>query len=238
MYETSIRNNIYKKEKASVIWNGSACGVDLRKYELNRKTEWREEVREKFNIDDRAFVFGYCGRITRDKGINELLTAFREVLTQRNAYLMLIGGYDNAFSINQSLLSWAKSCPNVIFTGRTNTVPKFYSALDVFTSLSYREGFGLVVIEAAAMEVPGIVSDALGQRDTIQDHISGLSVRTKNVEDVINAMVYCIDNPTKMREMGLRARKIVEEKYEQSLLFEKLAEHRNSLIYLCKRTSE
>ena len=232
MYETSVSNNIYKKEKASVIWNGSACGVDLGKYELNEKIEWRKEIRGKYNIDEDAFVFGYCGRITRDKGINELLTAFREVLKQRNAYLMIIGGYDNALSIDQSLLAWAQSCPNVIFTGRTNTVPKYYSALDVFASLSYREGFGLVVIEAAAMEVPGIVSDALGQRDTIQDHVSGLLVRTKNVEDVVNAMVYCIDNPKIIQEMGLRARKIVEEKYEQALLFEKLAEHRNTLIDL------
>ena len=109
-------------------------------------------------------------------------------------------------------------------------MPKYYSALDVFVSLSYREGFGLVVIEAAAMGVPGIVSDALGQRDTIENQVTGLLVRTKNVDDVITAMVACVDNPQKVKEMGMTARKCVEEKYDQQELFRRLAEHRDQLI--------
>ena len=143
---------------------------------------------------------------------------------------MVIGAYDNPETIDQDLFNWAKTCPQVIFTGRTNQVPKYYSVLDVFMSLSYREGFGLVVIEAAAMAVPGIVSDALGQRDTIEDHITGLSVPTKNVKKVVEAMSYCIDNPEKVKEMGEAARKNVEEKYDQEELFRQLAERRNGYI--------
>ena len=94
----------------------------------------------------------------------------------------------------------------------------------------HQEGFGLVVIEAAAMGIPGIVSDALGQRDTIEDMVTGLSVKTKNVDTVISAMRYCVDNPGKVEEMGGTARRVVEEKYDQSILFEKLATHRDELI--------
>jgi glycosyltransferase involved in cell wall biosynthesis len=100
----------------------------------------------------------------------------------------------------------------------------------VFTSLSYREGFGLVVIEAAAMGVPGIVSDALGQRDTIEHMKTGYLVRTHSVEDVVEAMNFFIANPEKVQEMGVTARKVVEEQYEQKELFRRLAEHRNQLI--------
>lgn len=230
MYETAINHGVYEREKASVIWNGSACGVNLSRYELPKKEVWRNEVRKQYGIENDACVFGYCGRITRDKGMNELFAAFREVLKKRPAYLMIIGSYDNPETINQELFNWAKSCPQVIFTGRTNEVPKYYSALDVFMSLSYREGFGLVVIEAAAMGVPGIVSDALGQRDTIEDQTTGLSVPTKNVDKVVEAMITCIDNPSKVTEMGIAARKNVEEKYNQLELFRRLAEHRNQLI--------
>lgn len=234
MYETAIEQGIYKPEKASVIWNGSACGVKIDKYNLSNKNAWRTEVRKEYGISDNAVVFGYCGRITRDKGLNELFAAFKELTGKlngtRETYLMIIGSNDNVETINPELFAWAKSSPLVKFTGFTNNVPKYYSALDVFASLSYREGFGLVVIEAAAMGVPGIVSDALGQRDTIEHMKTGYLVATYSVDDVIKAMNYYIENPEKAVEMGDCARKVVEEKYDQKELFKRLASHRNELI--------
>ena len=234
MYETAISRGVYKKDKASVIWNGSACGVNIAKYDLTKKAAWRLEVRAELGISDDARVFGYCGRITRDKGLNELFAAFKRIVEDKSrktdTYLMIIGRDDHAETINPELFAWAKSSPYVKFTGYTTNVPKYYSALDVFSSLSYREGFGLVVIEAAAMGVPGIVSDALGQRDTIEDQETGLLVRTKNVDDVVKAMKTCIEQPEKVREMGAKARKCVEVKYDQQELFRRLAEHRNSCI--------
>lgn len=234
MYETSIQHGIYNSNKASVIWNGSACGVAIEKYDLSSKAAWRKEVRQELGISDDARVFGYCGRITRDKGLNELFAAFKKVIEDKNrnvdTYLMIIGRDDHAETINQELFAWAKYSPFVKFTGYTTNVPKYYSALDVFTSLSYREGFGLVVIEAAAMEVPGIVSDALGQRDTIEHGQTGYSVHTHSVDDVVEAMNFFIENPDKAKVMGINARKIVEERYDQQELLRRLAGHRNQLI--------
>lgn len=233
IYDFSIKDKLYKPEKAVVIWNGSACGVDLDKFSIDNKQKWRNEIRSKYNLDESAIVFGYCGRITRDKGINELFASFRVLLQEeknKNCYLLIIGSYDNETTIEPELFNWAKSCPNVIFTGFTKEVPKYFSALDVFTSLSYREGFGLVVIEAAAMGVPGIVTDVPGQRDTIEDKRTGLSVKAHDVNTVVAAMNYCIDNPDKVKEMGVTARKTVEEKYEQKELFRRLTLHRNQMI--------
>lgn len=234
MYETAIAHGIYKKDKASVIWNGSACGVAIEKYDMTQKAAWRKEVRAEYGISEDATVFGYCGRITRDKGLNELFAAFKTVTENipkgKQTYLMIIGRDDHSETINPELFAWAKSSPFVKFTGYTTNVPKYYSALDVFTSLSYREGFGLVVIEAAAMGVPGIVSDALGQRDTIEHMKTGYSVRTYHVDDVVDAMNFYIAHPEKAVEMGATARKVAEEQYEQKELLKRLAEHRNQLI--------
>ena len=230
VYEEALANHIYKKDKAQVIWNGSACGVDIEKYDISHKTEWRREIRERYGIGQNVCVFGYCGRITRDKGINELFASFRELLKERSAVLMIIGGYDSPESLDPDLLNWAKECPDVIFTGRTNQVPVYYSALDVFISLSYREGFGLVVIEAGAMGVPGIVTDVLGQRDTVEEGISGVIVPGHDVNHVVEAMRFFIDRPERRVEMGEAARRIVVEKYDQKELFRLLAEHRDELI--------
>lgn len=233
VYDTAVKYGIYKPEKASVIWNGSACGVKLENYDLSKREQWRKEIRDKYSIPADAVVFGWCGRITRDKGHNELFAAFREInKTNKNTRLMLVGRYDNAESLDQELFEWAKQCPEVIFTGLVplDYVQVMYSAMDVFCSLSYREGFGLVVIEAAAMLLPGIVTDSIGQIDTHENMVTGITVRKKSVNDVVRAMQFCIDNPQKCKEMGLQARKDVEEKYEQKELLRQLAAHRNELI--------
>lgn len=230
--EEAIQEGIYKPEKSVVIWNGSACGVDTGKYDMTMKPIWRKEYRTRYGIPESSTVFGYCGRITRDKGLNELFGAVREIIETKHedAYLMIIGAYDNAETIDQELFSWAQNSNRVIFTGYTKEVPQHYSALDVFCSLSYREGFGLVVIEAAGMGVPGIVTDCPGQIDTITNNVTGLHVPVHNVPRVVEAMEFYIYHPERTIEMGIQARKEVEEKYEQQTLFSKLAEHRNDLI--------
>jgi len=230
--DEAIREKVYKPEKSVVIWNGSACGVDVSKYDMSKKSLWRKQYREKYGIPESSTVFGYCGRITRDKGLNELFGAFKELVEAKteDAYLMIIGANDHAETINQDLLTWAKNNERVIFTGYTKEVPQHYSALDVFCSLSYREGFGLVVIEAAGMGVPAIVTDCPGQWDTIINKKTGLHVPGHKIKEVVDAMEFYIHNPDITKQMGLQARKDVEEKYDQKTLFAKLAEHRNQLI--------
>lgn len=230
--EEAIREKVYKPEKSVVIWNGSACGVDVSKYNMSMKPAWRKEYRKKYGIPESSTVFGYCGRITRDKGLNELFGAFRQLIetTNSDAYLMIIGANDHAETIDQDLFAWAKGNDRVIFTGYTREVPPHYSALDVFCSLSYREGFGLVVIEAAGMGVPAIVTDCPGQWDTITAGKTGLHVPAHKTKEVVEAMLFYIQNPEKTIEMGVQTRKEVEEKYDQQTLFAKLAEHRNELI--------
>lgn len=231
IYNAALKEKVYTAKKACVIWNGSACGVNLDGYDISKREQWRKEIRERYNIPADAVVFGWCGRITRDKGHNELFSAFRELnKTDKNTRLLMVGSYDNVETIDKELFDWTQNCPEVIFTGYSKDVPKMYSAMDVFCSLSYREGFGLVVIEAAAMGLPGIVTDVPGQIDTHVNMETGISVHAKDVVSVVAAMKYYIDNPSKRVAMGIEARKQVERKYDQKMLFKKLAQHRDQLI--------
>lgn len=231
IYNAALKENIYTPQKACVIWNGSACGVDLGCYDITKRNLWREEIRTRYNIPADSVVFGWCGRITRDKGHNELFRAFREInKIDKNSRLLMVGSYDNVESIDKELFEWAQNCQEVIFTGYSKEAPKMYSAMDVFCSLSYREGFGLVVIEAAAMQLPGIVTDVPGQIDTHINMETGISVHAKDICTVVDAMKFYINNPDKRKAMGIEARKQVEEKYDKKILFKKLAEHRNQLI--------
>ena len=183
------------------MWSQKVC-VNIDRYDLSKKSGWRKEVRDEYGISNNAVVFGYCGRITRDKGLNELFAAFKQVTENmpegKDAYLMIIGRNDHAETINQELFTWAKSCPKVIFTGFTHNVPKYYSALDVF--------------------------------NTIEHMNTGYSVPGHDVEHVVEAMNFYVNDPGKAFEMGKNARKVVEEKYDQEELFRQLAAHRNQLI--------
>ncbi len=234
LMEYSIKDGLYPREKASVIGNGSACGVKLDDYDLTQRESWRKEIRAKYNISEDCIVFGWCGRITRDKGHNELFYAFKQLReTNTNVRLLMVGAYDNVDTIDTDIFEWAQNCKDVIFTGPVprDRVPVMYSAMDVFCSLSYREGFGLVVIEAAAMKLPGIVTDVPGQVDTIVKGETGLLVPAKEVTPVVDAMKYYVDNLNKIEEMGLNARKNVETNFEQDQLFRLLANQRDEVIF-------
>ena len=220
-----LKEHLYKKDKAYVVAEGSACGVNLSKFDIQKKQIWRREIRKQLNIPDEAIVFGYSGRITRDKGLNELFESFKR-LNNPNAYLVLIGQFDNENTIDSSLRQWALNNKNVLFVDWTNEVAKYYSALDVFCSLSYREGFGLVVIEAAAMSVPSIVTNVPGQLDTIIDNEDGILVKVKDIDSVVSAMAFYVENKKMIEIFGANARKRVENVFDQQGLFESLKQRR------------
>lgn len=230
LLDFSLYEGLYSPNKASVIWNGSACGVNLQKFDYNRRCELRKRIRKKLNIPEDAFVFGYAGRITRDKGINELVDAFVSATKSKKVYLLFIGDYDNAGTIRQDVIDRIESDENIKRIRWSQNVEQYYAAMDVFCSLSYREGFGLVVIEAGAIGTPSIVSNVPGQVDTIIDGKTGIIAKVKDVESIKNAIETYIDNPELSEKFGKNAYQYIAENYNDIILFEKLAEHRNQLI--------
>ncbi len=227
--EFGLREHLYNASKASIIGEGSACGVDLEKFDVSNKEIWRKEIRNEYHIPDDAIVFGYVGRITRDKGINELLEAF-SVVNRENTYLMIVGRFDNEETLDREILNNARDNPNIIFAGPHKDTERYYSAMDVFASLSYREGFGIVVIEAGAMAIPGIVTTSIGQIDTACEAAKALLVPAKNVDKVVEKMNYCIDNLQEVRRVGDKERMFVSNNFDQKYLFPLLKKHREELI--------
>lgn len=227
----SISENLYSAKKSSVIWNGSASGVDLTKFNVANKKRWREEIRTQHEIAEEDVVFAFAARLTADKGLNELLEAFICLSeSYSNIKLMIMGAMDNNESLNQKLMEKAKSSDSVIFTERVPDVEKYYAASDVFVAPSYREGFGLVVIEAEAMGIPAIVSNVPGQIDAIIPNETGLDCEVKNAKSLEETMEKLILDADLRKTLGANAQKFVEENFEQTKLFAFLKEHRDQLI--------
>lgn len=225
-----ISENLYKKDKGSVIWNGSACGIKLDKFDISKKSIWNKEIREQYNIDDNTFIYGFVGRINRDKGINELLEAFRLLEKEKtNIKLMLVGAEENTHLLDQELFGWAKENENIIFCGRQSDVERYYSALDCYILPSYREGFGMGVIEAEAMGVPVIVTNIPGPTDAMKENVTGLICEKKNSVDLKEKMLKIMDDELCLT-LGQNAVDFVLNNFEQKQLFEYILENRRKLL--------
>ena len=220
----AIDEGLYSAEKSCVVWNGSANGVNMTKFDVSYKDKWRKQIRLQYNIPNDSVVFAFAGRLTADKGINELLAAYQNISNQSfDTRLIVMGRMDNKKSLNATLYESAKKNSSVIFTGNVDDVERYYAASDVFVAPSYREGFGLVVIEAEAMGLAAIVSDVPGQIDTIQQNITGIKCQVKNTSSLQQQMLFMIQHPDKRQQMANKAVDFVRKNFEQRNLFEMLS---------------
>lgn len=225
----SHEEGLYPESKGSVIWNGSACGVNLEKFNIKHKSEYRDEIRTKYGIEKDQFVFGFVGRITRDKGINELFQAFKKVYTGKE-YLMLVGPSEVDQTVDAELYSWAKNNQNVIFVGYTNKVEQYLAAMDCYILPSYREGFGMGVVEAEAMGVPVVVTNIPGPIDAMIDGETGISVEKKDAEGLYNAMNRLLSDTELCNRYGNTGVEYAKRHFEQNQLFEKILNDRKRLL--------
>lgn len=212
-----IDNNILKDGQATVLANGSICGVDVEKFRPNK--EMRNRIRKSHGLTDQEIVFSFLGRLNRDKGIYELLYAFNRLLIKYNHIkLVLIG---NSEGITKEIISSytnIKIGDNLILYGYTNEPYNAMQIADVFCLPSHREGFGMSAIEAASLSLPVICSDAYGMADSFIDGETGLRCKVKDANSLYSAMETYILNSDLINEYGENGRKRIIEKFNKDLV--------------------
>lgn len=224
--EMGIREGLFPKEKVTVVWNGSSGGVDLSRFDYSKREQWRKEVREELGYTDSDFVYGFVGRITGDKGIHELLQAYFSLRTTDK--LFLIGRTEDNQTLSPQLIEKTKNDPNIQIHPPATDIERYFAAIDVLILPSHREGFGNVIIEAAAMGVPAIVSDIPGPTDAIERDKTALVVPVKDAGALAKAM-----KEIKSRDyvaMGQNAVQYVREKFDSGMLCEKILERKQELL--------
>ena len=222
---------LYLEQKGSVIWNGSACGVDLNKFNITHKEDYRRYIRKQYNIPEKAYVFGFVGRVTKDKGINELFEATKEFMTcNEDVFLLIVGEDETNSTVDRTLYEWAQNNEHVIYVGYTSVVEQYLSAMDCYILPSYREGFGMGIVEAEAMGVPVIVTNIPGPIDAMVKDKTGLIVEKANVLDLKRAMCKMYENREHGVEMGIAGLEYARTCFEQQHLFKYILEDRKRLL--------
>ena len=222
---------LYPEDKGSVIWHGSACGIALDKFDISKKDEYRHTIRVKHGIPENAFVYGFIGRMTGDKGVNELFSVAKRIIEDnRSIYLLVVGPTPVSKDVEKDLYDWASNCPQVILAGHTVTPEQYYAAMDCYVLPSYREGFGMTVIEAESMGVPVIITNIPGPTEGMIKDKTGLVVEKKDAEGLYLAMMEMFNCPEKREEFANNSREYAVSHFEQNTLFEKILDDRRTLL--------
>jgi glycosyltransferase involved in cell wall biosynthesis len=211
--EFLINEAVVSRKKITVIKDGSICGVDENKFYFDE--EARRDVRKTLGIASDDIVFLFLGRMKQDKGILDLARAFVSLCGRFGNVCLLLAGPDEE-NIGEKVLEICSQCADKVHVlGYTDEPAKYMSAADVFCLPSYREGFGLVIIEAAAIGIPSIGSRIYGITDTIDDGITGFFFEPTASHDLMLKMSRFIQDPSLIKSMGERARANALERYSK-----------------------
>lgn len=185
--EWAIKEGLFKPKKGVVLGKGSAQGVSLKRFDIQKKTIWREEIRKQYQIPENVKVFCFVGRIVPQKGVNELMEAFIRI-DRNDTYLFILGAPDEINSLDQELLTKIKKKKNVVFTGAVSDPERYVAASDYLVLPSYREGFPNTILEAGALGIPSIVTRINGMIDLIVEGKTGFVCEIKSADSLYCAM--------------------------------------------------
>ena len=220
-----------KSSKCEVMHNGSACGIDLEKFNRAKRPNARKEIRDNLNIPADGVVIGIVARLTGDKGINELVTAFTDMAEEiPYIYLLVVGPAEEKDRLKAQTDNKLSTHPRIRAVGRRKDAMPYYMAMDIFCLPTYREGFGKTNLEAQAMELPVVSTDVIGPRESIQQGQTGFLVEPKSSKALVKPLEELVMNPELRRKMGQKGRKRVEQMFKQEAVVQAMVEHRLRLL--------
>ena len=205
--EFMVASGILPEMKAEVIGKGSICGVDTDRFrpDANARTALRLEL----GLVDDDQVLLFLGRLNRDKGIVDLTHAFVAISALFPRLHLLLVGPDEGVMLPGVITLCATAANRVHYVGRTLEPSRYMAAADIFCLPSYREGFGMVAAEAAAVGLPVVASRIYGVTDAVEDGFTGLLHKAGDASELEQALMRLLNNPEEGRAMGVQGREKV-----------------------------
>ena len=220
-----------RKSKCEVILNGSACGVDLEECDPERWKRRREQMRGELRIPQNSTVVGTVARLTSDKGINELVSAFAEIAEEIGCvHLLIVGAQEEKDELWPDTEQIIGTHPRIRAVGWQKSQIPYYMVMDVFCLPTYREGFPQSLLEAAAMGLPVVSTDVMGCREAIVNGETGFLVESRNSEALIEPLKRLILDPELRETMGRSGRRRVVQMFDRRDVIQAVVEHRLKLL--------
>jgi len=217
-------------DKTTVLADGSSNGVDPDRF--RRDAAETEILRRRLGIPGGVPVVGFVGRLTRDKGVEELAGAyFGPVLDARpDARLLLVGGFESGDPVPETAAARLREDPRVVVAGFVGDAAPYYPLMDVLAFPSRREGFPNVPLEAAAAGRPVAGFAATGTVDAVVDGVTGTLVPVGDPTALAQAVTAYFENPELARRHGAAGRERVERRFRSERVWEAWADEYRRLL--------
>ncbi len=211
--DTALRTRLYVSEQ--VVWIPN--GVDVAAFDLGpHRARVRQSIREGLGIATDAWVVGFVGRLTAEKGCRELIEAVAALAPKlKNLHMLVIGdtmtGDRSTFKATLDALVSTKGLRDrVTFAGERPDVPRVLAAIDVFALPSYREGMPLALMEAMAAGLPVVVSNVRGCRELVRHGLHGLVVPVRDPNALAKGLNQLYEDPAMAARMAHQGKVAME----------------------------
>ncbi|HAP94286.1 glycosyltransferase family 4 protein [Epilithonimonas hominis] len=243
-----LKEKFCPPHKLKVIGKGSTNGIDTAYFNPALfSPHQKKEIRQQWHWKEDDFVWIFVGRLVKDKGINELVAAFRQLteefndsenknssvdnIRNRAPKLLLVGPLEPELDpLLPETLREMKHNKNILTLGYQKDVRPYLAAADALIFPSYREGFPNVVMQAGAMELPAIVTDINGCNEIIKNNENGMIISAKNKDQIYNALLKLMLDVNLYNKMKSEARENIVQHYDQKLIWNAILEEYREMI--------
>jgi glycosyltransferase involved in cell wall biosynthesis len=141
-----------------------------------------------------------------------------------------VGPIEPQDPIPPTLLASLQRDSRVRFAGHVDEIPPYYTAMEMMVLPTYREGFPVTPLEAAAMRLPVVITDVDGCPEAVENGVTGLLVAPRNRRALSGAIEELANNPGKRKAMGEVGRKRVLKKFKPEIIWQALYETYHELL--------
>ncbi len=213
---------IGRRHPPVVIGVGSGNGIDVDRYALSNQVS-RDATRAELGVPQNAVVLGFIGRLTRDKGIVDLLDVFEQLTNERRGlHLLLVGDVEPGDPVGPEAEQRIDDRDDVTHVPWVPDTSVLYPALDLLVFPSAREGLPNVPLQAQSASVPVVAYAATGTTDAVGDGVSGVLVESGDRSGLTDVVRSLVDDPERRTELGAAGPDWVRARYAQDAFWSEL----------------
>jgi glycosyltransferase involved in cell wall biosynthesis len=230
--QLAIELKLVSADKAVVLGSGSVRGIDVQRFspEVGSRGQ-KEYLAKSLGIPADVPVIGFVGRLTRDKGIRELITAFSQLRRKWPCLrLLLVGDLESGDPVGPIARRQMETDPGIVRAGFVADTAPYYPLIDVLVLPSYREGLGYTALEAQACGIPVVTTTATGAVDSVVEGVTGFHVPVGNWEMLAARIDQLLSDPELRSRMGQRGRERVVKEFRHQVVGQALIEEYSRLL--------
>ena len=228
--DTAMRDGLADLQKVVLLGDRASEGIGLpiRSCPGGRS---ESDFRKQLGIPPGGEVIGFVGRLTRDKGIEELVECCRNLHSGgREVHLLLLGAFESGDPVEPATAAWIRSNPYVHWVGYVENPAPYYPLMDLFVFPTYREGLSRVLLEAASAGKPVVSTRTTGVVDVVLEGITGILVPPGDAGALAQAVARLLDDRDLAIRMGEAGRELVREHFDNSVYLNRLGNMLRCLV--------